>query len=211
MAIQRYIERVNKHFQTGMSSEHTFRGDLETLIKELVTDVNIINEPKNVTDCGNPDYAITRNNIPVGFIEAKDIDKDINSKSYKEQFDRYKKALDNLIITDYLKFQFYQHGELAHEISIGEIDGDTIKALPSEFNKFTDLIKDFCTYIGQTIKSSKKLAEMMAGKARLLQDILENAVTTDELGIPCKLWSLTTNLPFCFITCCWGYLANCGH
>ncbi len=48
------------------------------------------------------------------------------------------------------------------------------------FEEFTDLIKDFCTYIGQTIKSSKKLAEMMASKARLLQDILERAITSDE-------------------------------
>ena len=38
---------------------------------------------------------------------------------------------------------------------------------------FENLIKDFCTHIGQNIKSSKKLAEMMAGKARLLSDVIE--------------------------------------
>jgi hypothetical protein len=42
------------------------------------------------------------------------------------------------------------------------------------------LIKDFCSHIGQTIKSSKKLAEMMAGKARLLSDVIEKALTSDE-------------------------------
>ncbi|GAC1392864.1 MAG: hypothetical protein NVSMB46_09720 [Candidatus Saccharimonadales bacterium] len=33
------------------------------------------------------------NEIPVGYIEAKDIGIDINHKDYKEQFDRYKKLL----------------------------------------------------------------------------------------------------------------------
>jgi hypothetical protein len=42
------------------------------------------------------------------------------------------------------------------------------------------LSKTFATHIGQTIKSSKKLAEMMAGKARLLSDVIEKALTSDE-------------------------------
>ena len=120
MAIQEYIDSVNKRFKAGISREHAYRVDLENLIRELVKGVEITNEPANVTDCGNPDYVITKGKIPVGYIEAKDIDKDLNSTQYKEQFTRYKKALDNLIITDYLWFQFFQNGELVHEIRIGE-------------------------------------------------------------------------------------------
>jgi predicted helicase len=180
MTIKEYVEIVNKRLQSGISREHSYRGDLETLIRELVTGIEITNEPANVTDCGNPDYVITKGKIPVGYIEAKDIGKDLNSKSYKEQFGRYKKALDNLIITDYIWFQFFQNGELVHEIKIGEIENNSVKPIPKNFSKFENLIKDFSTHIGQTIKSSKKLAEMMAGKARLLQDILERAITSDE-------------------------------
>jgi len=146
----------------------------------LVKGVEITNEPANVTDCGNPDYVITKGKIPIGYIEAKDIGKDLKGKSYKEQFSRYKKALDNLIITDYIWFQFFQNGELISEIRIGEIDKNSIKPIPENFSKFENLIQDFCTFIGQTIKSSKKLAVMMAAKARLLEDILEKAITSDE-------------------------------
>jgi hypothetical protein len=110
MTIKEYIEIVSKRLQSGISREHSYRGDLETLIRELVDGIEITNEPANVTDCGNPDYVITKGKIPVGYIEAKDIGKDLNSKSYKEQFNRYKKALDNLIITDYIWFQFFQNG-----------------------------------------------------------------------------------------------------
>lgn len=180
MTLQHYIDSVARRFASGISREHSYRADLENLLRAMVTTVEITNEPANVTDCGNPDYVITKGKIPIGYIEAKDIAKDLNSKSYKEQFGRYRNALDNLIITDYLWFQFFQNGELVHEIRIGEIVDGKVKALPENFDKFENLIQDFCTFVSQTIKSSKKLAVMMAAKARLLQDILEQAVESDE-------------------------------
>ncbi|OFX18083.1 MAG: DNA methyltransferase [Bacteroidetes bacterium GWA2_31_9] len=180
MTIQQYLEQLNKRFKSGISREHAYRSDLESLIRGLVNGVEITNEPSNVTDCGNPDFVITKSKIPIGYIEAKDIGKDLNSKQFKEQFTRYKKALDNLIITDNICFQFFQHGELVREIMIAEIDNNSIKPIPENFTEFTNLIQNFCTFIGQTIKSSKKLAEMMAAKARLLQNILERAITSDE-------------------------------
>ena len=181
MNLSQYIETVNRRYKSGISREHAYRRDLEELIRELVAGVEITNEPSNVTDCGNPDYVITKGKIPVGYIEAKDVGKDLNHKNYKEQFARYRKALDNLIITDYTWFQFFQNGELVHEIRIAEIGENGIRPLPENFEQFTNLTRDFCTFIGQTIKSPKKLAEMMAGKAKLLQNILEQAVTSDEI------------------------------
>lgn len=180
MNTSEYLTKINQRLESGISREHSYRGDLESLLGNLIKDVDITNEPANVTDCGNPDYVITKGKIPIGYIEAKDIGKDLKSKQYKEQFDRYRKALDNLIITDYVWFQFFQNGKLVHEIKIGEIENNTVKPITSNFSEFENLIKDFSTHIGQTIKSSKKLAEMMAGKARLLQDILERAITSDE-------------------------------
>ncbi len=180
MTLQQYIEKINTRFKSGISREHSYRGDLETLIRELVPGVEITNEPANVTECGNPDYVITKGKIPIGYIEAKDIGKDLKGKQYAEQFNRYKKALDNLIITDYVWFRFFQNGELVSEIKIGEIENGIIKPIPENFQEFQNLIQNFCSFIGQTIKSSKKLAEMMAAKARLLQNILERAITSDE-------------------------------
>ena len=180
MSVDIYLEAVNKHFKSGHASEHTYRGDLAELIKGIVPNIHVTNEPSKVTDCGNPDYVITRKKIPVGFIEAKDLGKDLNSKSYKEQFGRYRKALDNLIITNYIQFQFFQKGELIHEIDIAEFDGKKIKPISQNFDKLSNLINEFCVFISQNIKSPKVLAEMMAAKARLLENILENAINSDE-------------------------------
>lgn len=183
MTTQNYVESIKSRFKLGNATEHTFRGDLAQLIETLVPDIVATNEPKR-QKCGAPDYILTRKEIPIGFIEAKDIgDKDLDGTKKtgnKEQFDRYKASLENLIFTDYINFHLYRNGEFVTKISIAEVMGNQIKALPENFSTFENLIKDFALYVGQTIKSPKKLAEMMAGKARLLADIIANALMSDE-------------------------------
>lgn len=183
MTIEQYIENINQRYQLGNATEHTFRGDLQQLLESLVPTIRATNEPKR-QKCGAPDYILTKKDIPVGFIEAKDIgDKDLDGAKKtgnKEQFDRYKASLNNLIFTDYINFHLYREGEFVTKIAIAEITDKGIKPLPENFGNFENLIKDFCVHVGQTIKSSKKLAEMMAGKARLLADIIEKSLTSDE-------------------------------
>ena len=178
MTIQEYIDKIHKRYITGISREHSYRGDLQTLLETLAPDVLVTNEPARVA-CGAPDYIITRKNIPVGYIEAKDIGADLSNKSYKEQFDRYRQSLNNLIITDYLNFQLYIDGVFVTSISIGDIQGNKIIARPENFAGFSDLIKNFCIFSGQTIKSASKLSKMMAAKARLLADVIEKALDPD--------------------------------
>jgi type I restriction-modification system DNA methylase subunit len=183
MTIEQYIDSINKRYRLGNATEHTFRGDLQQLIETLVPEIRATNEPKRQS-CGAPDYIITRKEIPIGFIEAKDIgnpDLDGQKKTgNKEQFDRYKASLGNLMFTDYLSFHLYHDGEFTTKISIAEIHNGSIRPIQENFTPFTGLIKDFCSHRGQTIKSSKKLAKMMAGKARLLSDVIEKALTSDE-------------------------------
>lgn len=190
MTIDQYISNINQRYKLGNATEHTFRGDLQQLIESIVPTIQATNEPKRQS-CGAPDYILTKKDsssrdlgIPVGFIEAKDIgDKDLSGAKKtgnKEQFDRYKASLSNLIFTDYLDFHLYRDGQFVTKIAIGEVTDKGILPLPENFAQFENLIKDFCSTIGQTIKSSKKLAEMMAGKARLLSDVIEKALTSDE-------------------------------
>ena len=183
MTLEEYIHNINDRYKRGNATEHTFRGDLQQLIESLVKDVKATNEPKRQA-CGAPDYILTQKEIPVGFIEAKNIgDKDLDGlkkTGNKEQFDRYKSSLNNLIFTDYLDFHLYRDGVFITKVSIGVLSDKGIDPLPINFDSFTNLIKDFCAHIGQTIKSSKKLAEMMAGKARLLSEVIERALISDE-------------------------------
>ncbi|MDF2449538.1 MAG: adenine specific methyltransferase [Bacteroidota bacterium] len=193
MTIPQYLENINKRYKTGNATEHTFRGDLQQLIEALVPGIDATNEPKR-QKCGAPDYILTKKGIPVGFIEAKDIgDPDLegNKKTgNKEQFDRYKASLNNLLFTDYLNFLFYKDGNLVTSIKIaqlvekpsknGSVFTTEIEFLPQNYDTFKNLLIHFSQEITQTIKSSLKLAQMMAGKARLLSDVIEKALTSDE-------------------------------
>lgn len=185
MTTHEYVQSISKRYQLGNSTEHTFRGDLQSLIETLVPKVSATNEPKRQR-CGAPDFILTHKDIPVGFIEAKNIgDPDLDGKSKsgnKEQFDRYKASLDNIIFTDYLSFHLYLDGEFITKVSIGELTDKGIEALPDNFYRFENIIKDFCLHVGQTIKSPKKLAQMMAGKARLLADVIEKALNSDVVN-----------------------------
>ncbi|MCX6209501.1 MAG: DNA methyltransferase, partial [Bacteroidetes bacterium] len=189
MTIDQYITNINNRYLQGNATEHTFRGDLQQLIESIVPTVVATNEPKR-QQCGAPDYILTKKDIPVGFIEAKDIgDTDlagIKKTGNKEQFDRYKQSLSNIIFTDYLDFHLHRDGQFVTSIKIAEASpnpskGGAFEIVPLTNNHltFTNLLKDFCTHISQTIKSPKRLAEMMAGKARLLIDVIENALNDD--------------------------------
>ena len=179
-AIQEYIDTIAKRYASGISTEHSYRGDLQNLLEILCPNVTIINEPKRQA-CGAPDYIVTnKNDIPIGYIEAKDVGKNLDDKQLQEQFGRYKASLENLIITDYLTFRLYLHGEAVQELAIGKIENGKIVPLPQNYEDFVNLLQNFCLYVGQSIKSPAKLAKMMATKAKLLANIIEKAILSDE-------------------------------
>jgi predicted helicase len=179
MTIEQYIVKLNTLFQTGNAREHSYRGDLQNLIMAILPDVLVTNEPARVA-CGAPDYVLTRKDVPVGYIEAKDIGVDLNSKTLKEQFDRYKSGLSNLIFTDYMGFHFYKEGELTTKIVIARIENGSIMPITENFEQFTELIKNFALTVSQSIKSPTKLAQMMAGKAKLMASVIENSLNNDD-------------------------------
>ena len=177
--IDAYINRIAARYKTGIAREHSYRGDLQSLVEVLNPGVLVTNEPARIA-CGAPDYILTRKNIPIGYIEAKDIGASLHKIDASEQMARYKASLDNLILTDYCEFWFYRNGEKVHSVAIAELKNGKIISIPADHERFTHLLQDFCLHIGQTIASAQKLAEMMAGKAKLMQMAIETALKSDD-------------------------------
>lgn len=179
--INQYLSKLSQLYFAGNATEHSYRGDLQILLQEILgKEFAVVNEPTR-QKCGAPDYIVSKKEIPVGYIEAKDLKLGIDHKKNKPQFDRYRNALENLIITDYLNFEFYKNGELKTQISLGEISSNEIIPNQKNFESFIHLIKDFGQEVSQTIKNSERLAEMMANKALLMADVIHNALDEDDL------------------------------
>ena len=183
MNLKEYISIVNQKFRAGNATEHTYRGVLEQLMQSLLPKLRIVNEPKR-EKCGAPDYIASRKDgMPVFYIEAKDIgDNDLDGRNphgHKEQFTRYKQALDDIIFTDYLDFHLYEHGEFIDSVRIAEVKGDKIVAINENEEKFLNLIEHVGNNAIQSITSASRLAKLMAGKARLLENIIEQAMNDD--------------------------------
>lgn len=179
MTVAQYLTNLNTLYKTGLAREHAYRGDLAALLHSILPGILATNEPARQA-CGQPDLVISRNEIQLGYIEAKDIGVDLGHKSLSEQFERYKAGLDNLIITDYLEFQFYNYKVLVAKVAIGKLENDAVVPLPENFEYFEQLIKNFAQTVTQTIKSPTRLAEMMAGKARLMAKSIEDALDLDD-------------------------------
>ncbi len=180
MDLKEYISTVNQKYRAGNATEHSYRGALEQLMQTLLPKLRIVNEPKR-EKCGAPDYIASRkDNMPVFYIEAKDIgDNDLDGRNphgHKEQFSRYKQALDYIIFTDYLDFHLYEHGEFVDSVRIAEVKGDKIVAINENEEKFLNLIEHVGNNAIQRITSASRLAKLMAGKARLLENIIEQAM-----------------------------------
>lgn len=127
-----------------------------------------------------PDFLFQRNAVPVGWCEAKDIDKDvIKLKGYSvDQRKRYEKAYPNLIYTNGVDFEFIREGERVHFVSIA----DFLMGLQPNPDKFDELARQLQLFSEQkpiSIRSAKKLAEIMAAKAAIIKDEIGIALGDD--------------------------------
>ena len=184
-SLKLYIDELNKQYKTGIAREHSYRPALKDLLQSLLPKMVVTNEPAHF-ECGAPDYIIQRekDHLPVFFVEAKDVnDNDLdgrNKNGHKEQFDRYKQALDYIIFTDYLDFHLYEHGEFVDSVRIAESRGDKIVGIAEAEDKFVAMIQHLGASAIQRITSAPRLAKLMAGKARLLANIIETAMNDED-------------------------------
>jgi len=175
-----YLKEIEQTHQSNIAREHAYRGFFQNLLHQILPEeIRATNEPARIS-CGSPDYVLTKKNIPIGYIEAKDLGADLADKKHQEQLDRYRFSLPNFIFTNYLDFHFYRDGNFVTAISIAKITPKNIAAISENFEQFETLLKNFASHISQTIKSPKSLAGMMAKKAKLLAIIIENALNSDE-------------------------------
>ncbi len=177
-----YLKEIEKSFQSKLATEHTYRHSLISLIESFGKDIEAINEPKRRT-FGAPDYVIRKREIPLGYIEAKDVGKDLDKldKREKEQLKKYLDSLNNIIYTNYLDFRWYVRGEVVANITLAEFDKDgNLHARADAEIQLTNLFKEFLTKEIPTVATPKELAKRMASITKLIRQTIEKALTDEE-------------------------------
>ncbi len=182
MDIQGFLADLRKLHASGQTTEHSFRPLLARLFASIDPALTVINEPKHITEVGAPDFVFNRGDVAIGWCEAKDIGKDVRkfaATDYsKAQKERYRKGLPNLIYTNGLDFEFIREGEVVDFITIADLI-PTMPARPGNFALLEARLAEFAHATPLSITSSKKLAQLMAGKAALIKEIMGNALLSD--------------------------------
>ncbi|MCA8834244.1 MAG: N-6 DNA methylase, partial [Proteobacteria bacterium] len=182
-AIRTFIKKVRGKYEKGDAQEHSYRPYLVELIETLGSDKKIeaLNEGRHIGQ-NAPDIIIKRDDIAIGYIEAKNVGVPIRDKKgpNKEQRDRYKKDLPNLVYTNNLDWNFYRNGDFVHSISIAEFMNHTITSKPNNFVDLVDYLKDVLDQNPQTITTAEELTEYMARKTIIIRNAFIKKLTGQD-------------------------------
>ncbi len=190
-ALNTYFKSVSKDCAAGISTEHTFRPALKSLIETLDPAVIATNEPKRIK-CGAPDLIVRRGEVIVGYIEAKDVGTDLDAAEKTDQLKRYRESLSNLVLTDYLEFRWYVDGECRLAAGLGQPgkkDHDGTESV-------IELLTAFLAHTAKNVGTPKELAVKMARLAHMVRNLIINAMQDDseKSGLHAQLAAFKENL-----------------
>ena len=168
--VSEYLSNIQKILSTGDAREHAYRSDFKKLIENLVSNIQVINEPA-YTGGNAPDFLFKKGETPIAYAECKDVTVDIKNIETQKQAKRYVEAFGKILLTNYYDFEFILEEGEKTSVSIATKDGNKIIPTEENFDKFVNLIQDYINIpSSRTIKSAKRLAEIMASKARIIRD-----------------------------------------
>jgi predicted helicase len=169
--INKYLNSATKYFKDENSSEMSYRTDFQQLLKNIFPEDKkyVIQHDQRTIDGNKPDFIISKNNVPILYIEVKKVGEDLDKIEKSQQASGY----TNLIISDYVNFRFYRNGQkYDEEISLGKIDSKNreIATKTENYERLVRTITDFANSKKEPIKSGKHLAKIMGGKAQRIRD-----------------------------------------
>ena len=174
-----YLDSLRAKLRTGVAREQAHRAALERLLQET-GDVQAVNEPSHI-ECGAPDFIVLRGSTPVGYVEAKDVDHNLDAAQRTDQLKRYREALNNLILTDYLEFRWYVEGEERARARLGTVTSDgKVRSTKAGIQDVSELLGRFFAQEAPMLGTPKELAQRMAGLARMIRELIEEAYQRED-------------------------------
>ncbi|MFH1386358.1 MAG: type ISP restriction/modification enzyme [bacterium] len=181
--VAKYLKSVSEKFSHEETSEMGYRADFEILLKGIFESIKvkrIDNDPK-ANEGNRPDF-ILYNEVPILYIETKDIGVSLDKVEKSEQMARYF-GYANLVLTDYLEFRFYRNGKRYNEsikIATYDLKDRVITLLPENYEHAAKTLLDFAQSHKEPIKSGEHLAKIMGGKAQRIRDNILHYLTLES-------------------------------
>ena len=173
--VEKYLALLDRKLSTGIAQEHAHRAALQILLDSFNSDINAVNDAKQ-SEIGRPDFVVQDGLFPKGYVEAKDIDADLDKFQDSEQFERYL-GLQNLITTDYLEFRWFILKEERSRVRIGSVNAKgRIESDEMQFDVLYGLFERFYSRPVPAVRSPKELATRMGDLAKNIVPVINQAL-----------------------------------
>ncbi len=181
--LESYIRSVSSKFSHEETSELGYRSDFEQLLQKIFESVKVrrINHDAKAKEGNKPDFVVLSGDIPLVYIETKDIGVSLDKVEKSEQMGRYY-GYANLVLTDYVEFRFYRNGiPYGEPVKIGNFDikNRIIEPINENYELLAKTLLEFTQSYKEPIKSGKHLSKIMAGKARRMRDNIRHFLISE--------------------------------
>ncbi len=173
-----YLQELNDNFNRG--SERSHYPALKQLLDGAAMGINGIIEERG-NQAGIPDFTVRRSDSLIGYMEAKKIGENLTNIEKTEQLQRYFESSigQNLILTNYLEFRWYQDGKLKLTSNLGNIKNQQI--IPQKNLKETaTLLEYFVNYRGKSINNYYDLAQQMAVYTKSIKFAIQEGLNLED-------------------------------
>jgi hypothetical protein len=172
--VQNYLNAISAKFTHEETSEIGYRADFELLLKGIFESIKVtrFDHDAKAKQGNKPDFVVIKDDIPILYIETKDIGISLDKIEKSEQMTRYF-GYTNLVLTDYTEFRFYRNGiRYVEPIIVASYDKNTrtLCPLPESFENLAKTLIDFTQSHKEPIKSGSHLAKVMGGKAQRIRE-----------------------------------------
>ena len=185
--LRAYLHTLRQSLSTGAATEHTHRPALQALLEALAGGIKAINEPQRIA-CGAPDLLVTRDGLTAGYVETKDVGTSLDQTARTEQLRRYRRSLENLLLTDYVDFHWYVDGDLRESARLAKVQGGGVTVERGGRAEVETLLLSFLSHAPKQVGTPRELAERMARLAHLVRDIVVQTFETDRASDLLRGW-----------------------
>lgn len=185
---QVYLDNLTNINRAGDAREESFYPALKGLIENVAqktrrSAVQVTIQPRP-TEGGNPDFRVWDGTSRiVGYIEAKPPTEELLDRiESTEQLHRYRNTFPNLILTNFLEFRLYRHGQRIAVAQLGRpfvLTGLRHKPPLENADALWRLLDQFLSFSLPSPTTAEDLAKELAKRTRFLRDIVRQQLAEE--------------------------------